>query len=40
MNAHSAVLTEMRLPDQACNIDASAMARNPIIKRRTAPDQG
>eukprot|EP00112_Aurelia_sp_Birch-Aquarium-sp1_P012141 Seg2551.4 transcript_id=Seg2551.4/GoldUCD/mRNA.D3Y31 product="MAP kinase-activated protein kinase 5" protein_id=Seg2551.4/GoldUCD/D3Y31 len=40
MNAHSAVLTEMRLPDQTCNIDASAMARNPIIQRRTAPDQG
>ena len=40
MNAHSAMLTDMRLPDQVFPLDSSAMSRNPIIKRRKAPDQG
>ena len=40
MNAHSAMLTGMRLPDQSFALDASAMSRNPIIQRRKAPDQG
>eukprot|EP00794_Sanderia_malayensis_P014197 gene14197-15678_t len=40
MNAHSAMLTDMRLPDHTFNIDAAAMGRNPIIQRRKAPDQG
>ena len=40
MNAHSAMLTDMRLPEQAFGIDSNAMARNPIIQRRKAPDHG
>jgi len=40
MNAHSAILTDMRLPDHPFSLDSGSMSRNPIIQRRKAPDQG